>query len=121
VSVFGVVAYEGLDERADRDDLEASLVGVVEGASDECRAEAAPLLLWVDLGVEEREYAAAAIAEDEFAGMVAGEEEDVAALLLMAFNGEAGHDLFVGRAVDSADEERHLVDMGPVPVFAGLE
>ncbi len=27
----------------------------------------------------------------------------------------------VGRAVDPVDEERHLVDVAPVPVFAGLE
>ena len=128
MSVFGVVVDEGLDERADRDDLEASLAGVVEGSSDERRTEAALSPLWVDLGMEEREYAAAAIAEDEFAGVLAIEEEDVAALLLLELNGDIGHVLLqerrgrdVGRAVDPVDEKRDLVDVAPVPVFAGLE
>jgi len=35
VSVFGVMLQEGLDERADRRDLEATLPGVVKGAFDE--------------------------------------------------------------------------------------
>jgi hypothetical protein len=128
VSVFGVILDEGLDERADRDNLEALLAGVVEGASDQCRAEAAPLSLWVDLGMEKREYAAATIAEDEFAGVLAIEKEDVPALLLLELNGDIGHDLLqerrgwdVGRAVAPVDDERDLVDVAPVPVLSWLE
>ena len=128
LSVFGVILYERLDERADRDNLEASFAGVVEGLSDECRAEAAPLSLWVDLGVEKREYAAATIAEDEFAGVLAVEKEDVAALRLFELNGDIGHALLqerrrwdAGRAVNLIEDERDLVHVAPAPVLSWLE
>ena len=45
--------------------------------------------------MEEREHAAAAIAKDELAGLLALEEEDVAALLLTTLDGDitCAHDL----------------------------
>ena len=130
VGVFSVVVHEGLDEWADRDDLEAPVPGVVEGASDQGRTEPAPLPRRVDLSVEECEHAAAAIAKDELAGLLALEEEDVAALLLTTLDGDitCGHDLVQERrrrdacfAADSVDDERNLVDVAPAPNFPWLE
>ena len=60
--------------------------------------------------MEEREYAATAIAEHEFADLLAFEEEDVAALLFSELDDGAGHELLegqrwwnVGLSTDPAD------------------
>ena len=71
--------------------------GVGERARDEGRAEAAALACLVDLGVEQRADAAAAVAVDELAGVLAAQQELVAALagavddadLLLGHDGEA--------------------------------
>ena len=62
-------------------------------APGDCEAHAYPLAeltlrsARVDLGVKEGEHAAAAVAEDELASLLAVDEEDVAALLVAPLDG----------------------------------
>src|SRR3954468_22496548 len=79
----------GDHERADGDDLEPPPAGVGERCLDERRAEAATLQLRVDLRVQERDCAVAALGIGELAGLGAVDVEPVAAVLRLAGDGRA--------------------------------
>jgi hypothetical protein len=96
IEIHGMAADVGIDERADRHHAESPLPGVVQGAFDQRRAEAATPDGRVDLGVQERHHVFSAIAVDELTGVLAGDQELVAALI------GAKHDRDL--ALDQADE-----------------
>src|SRR5262249_17679596 len=88
VRVLRMPAHVGVDERADRDDALPTRAGVVQGSDHERRSEAPPLHARIDLGVQERDHVAAALAVDELAHVVAAEQELVAALIRAAYDRE---------------------------------
>jgi hypothetical protein len=88
IAVLGVAVEERLDERADRDHAQAAAANVFEGTGDERRAKPAPAEMRVDLGMQQRDHAFAAIAVDELAGRVACDEQDVPALVGAVLDGQ---------------------------------
>lgn len=79
---------ECLDERAGRDDVKSSGTGVVERARDKRRTETAAAQVGIDLGVQERDHAAATIAVNELARGLTRGQQHVPALVGAIFDGE---------------------------------
>jgi len=80
--------HECVDERANRDDVKSSGTNVVERSRDERCTESAAAQVRIDLGVQEGDDAAAAIAVHELARRLTGGQQHVPALVGAVLDGE---------------------------------